>query len=137
MKPGIPEETTMDTQHPTVFHANCSSRLLLDQIADKWSILVIAALCAAPTRFNVIRRRLEGITQKSLTQTLRRLERNGMVARRVITDSPIAVEYSITPLGQSLKAPFQMLYAWTEEHREQVEQAQQAFDQRTTQAEPA
>jgi DNA-binding HxlR family transcriptional regulator len=136
MKPSIHEETA-DAQQPPVFHANCSSRLLLDQIADKWSILVIAALCASPTRFNVIRRRLEGITQKSLTQTLRRLERNGMIARRVITDSPIAVEYSITPLGQSLKAPFQMLYAWTEQHKQQVEQAQQAFDQRTTQTESA
>ena len=137
MKPGIYEETAMETNHAPTLSANCSSRLLLDQIADKWSILVIAVLCAAPTRFNVIRRRLEGITQKSLTQTLRRLERNGIVARRVIVESPIAVEYSITPLGQSLKAPFQMLYAWTEEHKEQIEQAQQKFDQRTTNALPA
>lgn len=137
MKPGICEETVMDPNKELIFQADCPSRLLLDQIADKWSILIIAALCPGPARFNVIRRRLAGITQKSLTQTLRRLERNGIVARRVIVDSPIAVEYSITPLGQSLKEPFQMLYAWTERYRPQIEQAQQAFDQRSANAVPA
>ncbi|WP_213992631.1 helix-turn-helix domain-containing protein [Sodalis sp. dw_96] len=108
--------------------ADCPSRLLLDQIADKWSVLILAALCAEPLRFNVIKRRLEGITQKALTQSLRRLERNGIVARRVITASPIAVEYRITPLGHTLKQPFQALYDWTVDYLPEVERAREAFD---------
>ncbi|QEI07711.1 helix-turn-helix transcriptional regulator [Pigmentiphaga aceris] len=109
-------------------HAACSSRLLLDQIADKWSILILGALCQEPQRFNALKRRLDGITQKALTQSLRRLERSGIVARRVLQTSPVAVEYRVTPLGESLKKPFGALYAWTVEYAAEVEQAQQAYD---------
>ncbi len=117
--------------HPQVLSpANCPSRLLLDQIADKWSVLILAVLCAEPLRFNAVKRRLEGITQKALTQALRRLERNGLVARRVIPVSPVAVEYSVTPLGRTLQQPFAALYAWTFDHLPDVKQAQQEFDQR-------
>lgn len=108
--------------------ANCPQRFLLDQIADKWSVLILAALCEKPLRFNAIKRELEGITQKALTQSLRRLQRNGIVARRVITRSPVAVEYQVTPLGQTLKQPFQAVFAWTVDHLEEVERARQAFD---------
>ena len=110
--------------------AECPSRLLLDQIADKWSVLILAALKDGPQRFNVLRRRLEGITQKALTQTLRRLERNGIVARRVVTASPIAVEYEITPLGRTLRQPFLALHAWTVDHLPEVERSRQEFDRR-------
>jgi DNA-binding HxlR family transcriptional regulator len=120
----------MSELQPQVFKADCSSRLLLDQIADKWSVLILAALCDSPLRFNALKRRLEGITQKALTQSLRRLERNGIVARRVIPVSPVAVEYRITPLGRTLQQPFQALYTWTVNHLSQVEKAQQKFDQR-------
>ncbi|MGA5656342.1 winged helix-turn-helix transcriptional regulator [Rahnella contaminans] len=116
-----------------VTQVNCrsaSNRLLLDQITDKWAVLILTVLCAKPLRFNEIRRCLDGITQKSLTQSLRRLERNGIVARRVIPSSQIAVEYSITPLGRTLEAPFQALYAWTLNHSADVIQAQTAFDER-------
>ncbi|AJK48872.1 winged helix-turn-helix transcriptional regulator [Burkholderia plantarii] len=110
--------------------ADCPSRLLLDQIADKWSVLIIAALHDGPLRFNAIKRRLEGITQKALTQSLRRLERNGILARRVITASPISVEYEVTRLGRTLDKPFQALYAWTLEHLPDVERAREAYDRR-------
>lgn len=90
---------TQDGTVPKVFKADCSSRLLLDQITDKWSVLILGSLCEKPLRFNEIRRRLDGITQKALTQSLRRLERSGILARRVIASSQVAVEYSITPLG--------------------------------------
>lgn len=110
------------------FDADCPSRMLLAQIADKWSVLILAVLCGGPLRFNVIKRRLDGITQKALTQSLRRLERNGIVARHVIATSPIAVEYQITPLGHTLKQPFQALYAWTFTHLPEVEQARERFD---------
>lgn len=111
--------------------ANCPNRLLLEQIADKWSVLLLAALRDAPMRFNELKRTLEGITQKSLTQSLRRLERNGIIDRRVIDTSPVAVEYSITPLGQSLKQPFQALYGWTVDYLPEVEKARERFDAKT------
>jgi DNA-binding HxlR family transcriptional regulator len=107
-----------------------ASRLLLDQITDKWSILILGALCKKPLRFNEIRRALEGITQKALTQSLRRLERSGILARRVIPSSQVAVEYSITPLGRSLEDPFKALFDWTMLHTAEVLQAQSAFDER-------
>lgn len=75
---------------------------------------------------------MDGIIQKSLTQCLRRLERNGIIARRVIPSSQIAVEYSITPLGRTLEAPFQALFNWTTEHSSDVKLAQAAFDARRT-----
>jgi DNA-binding HxlR family transcriptional regulator len=83
-----------------------------------------------PQRFNAIRRRLEGVTEKALTQCLRRLERNGLVERRVIASSPVAVEYQITPLGRTLQVPFKALYAWTLQNMATVEQARSAFDRR-------
>lgn len=112
------------------FDVNCPTRLLFDQIADKWSMMVLSVLDAGPMRFNGIKRHLEGVTQKALTQCLRRLERNGLISRRVIVASPIGVEYAITPLGFSLLGPFQALYAWTRENLDEVERARQAFDGR-------
>lgn len=107
-----------------------SNRLLLDQITDKWSVLILTALCKQPLRFNEIKRCLDGITQKALTQSLRRLERSGILARRVIPSSQVAVEYSITPLGRTLEGPFTALFLWTITHSSDVLQAQAAFDQR-------
>lgn len=112
------------------FSVDCPSRTLIDQIADKWSMMVLVVLDAGPMRFNAIRRRLEGITQKALTQCLRRLERNGLVLRRVLPRSPVAVEYEITPLGRSLQVPFRALYDWTMEHLDDVESARHRFDAR-------
>lgn len=118
-------------QQPEVLSAeDLPLRMLFDQIADKWSALILATLYPAPQRFNEIKRRLKGITQKALTQALRRLERNGIVTRRVITHSPIAVEYSVTPLGTSLKGPFEVLYQWTVQYLPEVERARLVFDQR-------
>lgn len=119
----------MATEDPQ-FHVGCPNRELFDQLADKWSMMTLAVLDAGPLRFNAIRRRLEGVTQRALTQSLRRLERNGLVERRVIASSPVAVEYEITPLGRTLQAPYQALYAWTQAHCAQVEEARAAFDQR-------
>jgi DNA-binding HxlR family transcriptional regulator len=112
------------------FSVDRPSRLLLDQIADKWSMMVLTVLDSAPMRFNSIKCHLEGVTQKALTQCLRRLERNGLLSRRVIPVSPIAVEYEMSPLGRSLQFPFKALYAWTMAHLDQVEKARQAFDRR-------
>ncbi|MCK1419728.1 helix-turn-helix transcriptional regulator [Bradyrhizobium sp. 182] len=110
------------------FPADCPNRVLIEEIADKWTILVIAALSRGPTRFNQLKRALEPITQKSLTQTLRRLERSGMVSRTVVDTSPVAVEYAITPLGRTLAGPFSALYRWAVAYQDQVEGARQQFD---------
>jgi DNA-binding HxlR family transcriptional regulator len=110
------------------FDANCPQRLLLDQLTDKWSMLVLIALDEGPLRFNAVKRKLLGVTQKALTQCLRRLERNGIVTRRVVPASPIAVEYAITPLGRSVQPPMKAMYRWTTEHMVEVAQARAAFD---------
>ncbi|MCX2194660.1 helix-turn-helix transcriptional regulator [Pantoea agglomerans] len=83
-----------------------STRPILEQVANKWSVLILTVLCSQPSRFNAIKRRLDPITHKSLTEALRRLERNGLVSRNVIASSPVAVEYAITPLGRTLQDPF-------------------------------
>ncbi len=113
------------------FSAGCPSRLLFDQVADKWSMMVLTVLDPGPMRFNALKRHLEGVTQKALTQCLRRLERNGLVSRRVIPVSPVAVEYAITPLGRSLQLPFKKLYAWMLANLDEVEAARRSFDART------
>jgi DNA-binding HxlR family transcriptional regulator len=118
-------------QKQPAFQADCPSRLLLNQIADKWSVLILAALNDGPLRFNALRRSVEGITQKALTQSLRRLERNGIVARQVMPRAPVAVEYAVTPLGRTLDQVFIALYGWTVEHVAEVEQARQVFDRGT------
>lgn len=92
------------------------TRLVLEQVANKWSVLILAVLCTQPSRFNAIKRRLDPITHKALTEALRRLERNGLVHRNVIATSPVAVEYSITPLGRTLQEPFVALIAWAKEY---------------------
>ena len=105
-------------------------RPILDQVSNKWSILVLTFICEKPQRFNAIKRRLDGITQKALTETLRRMERHGLLARRVIPVSPVAVEYSITPLGRTLQGPFTALYEWAVSHRLDIEKAKKVFDSR-------
>ncbi|MGW6118392.1 winged helix-turn-helix transcriptional regulator [Nocardia sp. NPDC055165] len=110
-----------------VFRSDCPSRPILDQIADKWSMMVMAIL-DEPRRFNEIKRRLDGVTQRVLTQTLRRLERNGMIVRRVLATSPVGVEYSRTPLGESLREPFDRLYAWTVANADEIQARQIDYD---------
>jgi DNA-binding HxlR family transcriptional regulator len=107
-------------------------RLTLDQVTSKWAVLVIMTLCDDPQRFNAIKRRLGGVSQKSLTETLRKLECNGLVRRRVIPVSPIAVEYSLTPLGWTLQEPFTSLCDWALNHQADVESAREKFVSRGT-----
>ena len=112
------------------FSVNCPTRLLFDQISDKWSMMVLTVLDAGPLRFNAIKRHLEGVSQKALTQCLRRLERNGLVSRTVIPVSPVAVEYEITPLGRALQRPLKALHDWMLEHLGEIETAREVFDAR-------
>jgi DNA-binding HxlR family transcriptional regulator len=113
-----------------VFFADCAARSFFDQVATKWSVMILTLLNEQPTRFNELRRRLEGVTHKALTQALRRLERNGLIARKVLATSPVAVEYSITDLGRTLQVPLGAAYDWAIKHLHEIEQAQEAYDQR-------
>jgi DNA-binding HxlR family transcriptional regulator len=119
----------MTCQIDAVFFADCAARSFFDQVANKWSVMVLTLLNEKPTRFNELRRRLEGITHKALTQSLRRLERNGLIARQVLPTSPVAVEYSITELGRTLQVPLGAAYDWAIHHLEEIEQAQHTYDE--------
>ncbi|WP_024548539.1 winged helix-turn-helix transcriptional regulator [Siccibacter turicensis] len=106
------------------------TRPVLENITNKWSILILTVLCSEPARFNELRRRLDGITHKALADALKRLERNGLVNRKVLPTSPVSVEYSLTPLAKTLQEPFSALYDWALKHGPQVVQAQQEYDAR-------
>jgi DNA-binding HxlR family transcriptional regulator len=112
-----------------------SSKSLLEQVADKWTILILAALCrnGGRCRFNAIRREVSGLSQKTLTHCLRKLERNGIIERRILDTAPIGVEYAVTPLGHSLEAPFKALYQWVERYLPAVEAARTRFDEKASQ----
>lgn len=103
-------------------------RPVLDKIADKWTIMILTVLCRKPARFNEIKRRLDGITHKALADALKRLERNGLVTRTVLPTVPIGVQYAITPLGHSLRQPFEALCAWALAHGEAIEEAGVSYD---------
>ncbi|PBC51753.1 MULTISPECIES: helix-turn-helix domain-containing protein [Rhodococcus] len=103
-------------------------RELLDQILDKWSLAVLNELCERPSRFNDLRRAIPSVTQKSLTATLRRLERNGIIERELLSSRPVAVEYRITPLGKTLRHPVDVLLGWAETHMPEIENARTRFD---------
>lgn len=104
------------------------TRWVLEHITNKWSIMILTVLCTEPARFNEIRRRLDGITHKALADALKRLERNGLVRREVLPTSPVGVEYSITPLAQTLQQPFMALNDWALAHGPVLERAQAAYD---------
>jgi DNA-binding HxlR family transcriptional regulator len=99
---------------PDVFNANCVSRAVLDRIAHKWPMLVIYALAGRTLRYAELQRRIDGISQKMLTQTLRRMEGDGLVARRVLPTTPPSVEYRLTELGDSLREPLSAICRWAE-----------------------
>lgn len=104
------------------------ARAILDKIADKWTILTLTVLCPEPARFNQIKRRLDGITHKSLADVLKRLERNGLVTRTVLPTAPVGVEYRITPLGLSLREPFEALCNWAVTHDQAICDAVASYD---------
>ncbi|MDI2126978.1 winged helix-turn-helix transcriptional regulator [Yinghuangia seranimata] len=106
-----------------VFSAKCATRQVLDHIASKWTVLVVDALGDGPRRHADLRRRVEGVTQKMLTQTLRLLEADGFVVRTVTPTVPPEVSYALTPLGRSLREPIAAIRDWTESHINDIERA--------------
>ena len=113
-----------------VYAAACPTRQVLDRIGDKWTVLVLGLLEDGPMRFSELQRCIVGISQKMLTQTLRNLERDGLVNRTQYPEIPPRVEYSLTPLGETLCDPIAAIRYWAEEHIEQVTVAQVEYDSR-------
>jgi DNA-binding HxlR family transcriptional regulator len=109
-----------------VYSAACPSRQALDRLADKWSVLLIGALAGGPLRFGQLRDRIDGISEKMLTQTLRSLERDGLVTRR--PDADRTVLYELTALGTTVQAPVAAIRAWAERYINDVERAREAAD---------
>ena len=116
------------------FSANCPTRHLLDQIADKWSMLALIAVADGPLRFNALKREIEGISQKVLTQTLRRLESNGLISRSVAPTVPVSVTYTITPLGSSLATMMEAVRKWSITNIDRVLSARSNFKERAAEA---
>ena len=124
-------------RRPNPYAAACPTRLALDRIADKWTVLILGRLAERPLRFNSLRREIEGMTQKTLAATLRGLERDGLVTRTVTPSVPISVEYAITPLGGTLSDAVDALRAWAETHIQGVLDAQRRYDGRAAPRRPA
>jgi DNA-binding HxlR family transcriptional regulator len=112
----------------SVFDSNCPTRQVLDCIADKWTVLIIRRLAEGTLRFAQLRRAVDGISQKVLTNTLRALERDGIVTRRIYASVPPKVEYSLTDLGRSLCNLVEGICSWAEANIEQVQAAREAYD---------
>jgi DNA-binding HxlR family transcriptional regulator len=125
-------EGTVDDDDWLQWHPreDCEVRQILDRVADKWSLLVIALLDRRSLRFSELRREIDGISQRMLTVTLRQLERDGLVHRTVFPVVPPRVDYELTPLGATLLDTIQSLVNWTEEHQSQIAAARADYDAR-------
>lgn len=111
-----------------VFDDRCPTRMVLDRLADKWALLVLDRLQGGPVRFNHLRRDIRGLTQKVLSQTLKRLERDGLIERTVHPTVPVSVDYALTPLGQTLTDTVATFTHWAEHNMDAVLAAQAAYD---------
>lgn len=129
-----PGHSCVTGEYPDAFQwdtrEDCEVRQILDRIADKWSLLVIALLDSGTMRFSELRREIDGVSQRMLTVTLRQLERDGLVHRTVHPVVPPRVEYGLTKLGSTLHQTVQALVSWTEGHQREIAEARAAYDER-------
>jgi DNA-binding HxlR family transcriptional regulator len=116
----------METRVGTAYDATCPAREVLELIASKWTVLVVDALSDGAQRYSALRREITGVSQKMLTQTLRELERDGIVARTVYDTKPPSVEYRLSQLGQTLTEPIAAIRTWADTHFAQVAGARRA-----------
>jgi DNA-binding HxlR family transcriptional regulator len=106
----------------------CPTRAMLDRIGDRWTVLVVGALAAGPLRFGQLASRIDGVSQKMLTQTLRGLERDGLVSRTIFPQIPPRVEYELTETGRTLQEPLRALEKWAAAHMADVLRSRDAYD---------
>src|SRR5580704_3489719 len=111
--------------------AECPSRQVLDALSDKWVTLVLTALAGSPRRYSELSRTIAGVSQKMLTQTLRMLERDGLVTRTITPAVPVRVEYHLTPLGRTLLPVVRAIKDWSETHIAEVQAARAAYGRST------
>lgn len=114
---------------PQTFDAECPVRDVLDRIGDKWSTLILGNLAEGPLRFSAVGRAIPDISKRMLTQTLRDLERDGLVARTVFPTKPPSVEYRLTPLGETILQPLAVLVQWADRSHAAIRTARSAFDE--------
>ncbi|GIJ77174.1 DNA-binding transcriptional regulator, HxlR family [Micromonospora phaseoli] len=115
---------------PNLYDRKCGSRQVLDRIGDRWSVLVVLTLADGPRRYGELAERIDGVSQKMLTQTLRGLERDGLATRTVHAAVPPRVDYELTDLGRSLLTLLAGLEAWATDHLPEVEAARDRYDTR-------
>ncbi|WP_433333381.1 winged helix-turn-helix transcriptional regulator [Spirillospora sp. CA-294931] len=115
-------------QEYNAFVAGCPARQLYDRISDKWVGLIMSALAEDAMRYGDLSRKIDGVSQKMLTQTLRNLERDGLVSRTVVPTRPVQVTYALTQLGQSLLPVVRAVKGWAEGHIDQVNAARTTYD---------
>jgi DNA-binding HxlR family transcriptional regulator len=115
---------------PDIFKADCPTQRALETIADKWSVIVIYVLSRGTRRYSELQRMIGGVSQKMLTQTLRKLERDGLVERYVYPVVPPKVEYSLTPLGETLTELLKAVCKWAEAHLDELEEARVRYDEK-------
>lgn len=120
-----------ETIRGDAYARECPTRQLLDRIGDKWSVLILLLLGEEEMRFNRLKRRIDGVSQKMLSQTLRSLERDGLVTRHAVATVPVTVSYRITPLGRDLTASLRLMIDWAETRMPEVTDAQARFDARS------
>ena len=130
-RPGTPGRVLAwlpDGRPADVYSAPCPSRQALDRIADKWTALIVGCLSTGTKRYSELRAAIDGVSEKMLTQTLRSLERDGLVARTVHSSVPPKVEYELTPLGHTLARPLAAIRDWAETHVNEVNVARARYD---------
>ncbi|MEW7105215.1 winged helix-turn-helix transcriptional regulator [Acinetobacter baumannii] len=113
-----------------VFQQHCPARLFFEKIADKWVLLILNVLEEETQHFNLLKKNIQGISPKVLSQKLKMLERDGFIERKIQDTSPIRVDYSLTPLGQNVAAMAYQLKEWAETNIEQVLAAQMTYDEK-------
>ena len=113
-----------------VYASACPTRMIFDRISDKWALLTLDRLCQQPVRFNQLLREIDGISQKMLSQTLKNLERDGLIKRQAFPTVPVTVEYSITALGKTLSSTVNVLIHWAQDNGDAVLAAQVEYDGR-------
>jgi DNA-binding HxlR family transcriptional regulator len=118
----------MATRVGTAYDATCPAREVLELIASKWTVLVVDALSEGAKRYSALRREITGVSQKMLTQTLRELERDGIVVRTVYDTKPPSVEYRLSRLGQSLAEPIAAVRSWADTHFAEIAGARTASE---------
>lgn len=114
-----------------IYNNCCPTRAVLDRIADKWALLILDRLSEGTARFNVLKREISGISQKVLSQTLKHLERDGLVSRTAFPTVPVTVEYALTPLGGRLTEAVSAFAHWAEANMDAIHKAQAAYDRRS------